>query len=375
MNGPMKSAAVYGGLLAVLLAASWVRWTSEPALELDGKVVMIAGDIDSIETVTWQAENKDKAVIQRKSDDLGAYYWVDYTRWTEVKPVTPVKLPADDEVPTDDDDPDNGEDGEDGSIADDEGDTQAVEEPPPEPTYDESRREFKAADKAEEVFQSFAPLLALRKLDDLTSEKLDATELDASTESVVLVKGGKTITIKFGGEVYGTKDRYARIEGSEDVYLIDDELLRPLKYARTRLPDRSLWPFEPKDLVTVTVSHGTGSVELSQKNAADPSKATWVRTSAPEGDEPQLQTWMDKALKLKSVAYADEEDDTEGIELLFSMTLEGAKGPPQTVEVLQKPDGQGDFFARSAHTRGLVKLLKGPTSQLVDDVAGLVEGG
>jgi hypothetical protein len=361
----MKSAAVYGGLLAVLLGVSWARWTAEPALELDGKVVMVAGEPDDLLSVTWHSENRDKAVITKKSDEHGDYYWVDYTRWTEVKPAKPAPKP-----PEPDEDPaaEGSEDGGDAPEAPE------APEPEPEPTYETSEQSFKSSDKAEEVFEDLAPLLALRKLTDITPEKREATGLDEATESVELAKQGKTVRISFGGEVYGTRDRYAQIEGSDDIYLVDDELLRSLKFARTRLPDRSLWPTETKNLAKVTVAAGENSVELIQKNAADPSKAAWVRASSPDEDATQAQTWMEKALKLKSVRYAEDDDEVDALELAFSLTLEDDKGASMTVEVLQEPGDNPEYYARSPHTRGLVRLLRGPSDQLAQDVATMVEG-
>lgn len=366
MNGPMKSAAVYGGLLAVLLGASWVRWTAEPALELDGKVIMVAGAPDDILSVTWFAENKDKAVISRKSDAHGDYYWVDYTRWTEVKAPAPA-APAEDAAGEDAAGADAGADGDAGA------EEAAAAEAAPAPEYEESHQVFKAADKAEELFADLAPLLALRKLTDIDDEKRKATGLDSATESIEIQKAGKTITIRLGGEVYGTRDRYARIDGAPDIYLVDDELLRPLKYARTRLPDRSLWPFEVKALTKLTLAAGEDSAAFLQKNAADPAKAAWLREGA-EADETQAQTWIEKALKLKSVSYADAEDDTDSLELVFALTLESEEGQTETVEVLKSPDA-AEYWARSGHTRGVVKLLRGPTSQLVEDVGTVVAGG
>ena len=225
----------------------------------------------------------------------------------------------------------------------------------------------------DDLFQSLAPLLALRKLDDISDEKLETTGLNDPQDALVLERKGKTIRLDVGGEVYGTRDRYVRDPESGDVYLVDDEVLRPLRYARTRLPDRTLWSFETKRIGSVTIGSPAGSIDILQKNAEDPERATWVRQDAPEEADPQLKTWMDKAFRLKSTSYASEDDDTDGIELLFSLTFTDDKGNSQTLEVLQKPgDDKADYWGRSEHTRGLVKLLRGQTRQLADDVGAVV---
>ena len=93
MNGMMRSSAIYGSVLLALLGASWMNYTAEPELELDGKVVLVAGEVDDLTKVTWSSRNKDEAIVERKEDALGTYYDVQYTRWTEVKTPEPPKPP------------------------------------------------------------------------------------------------------------------------------------------------------------------------------------------------------------------------------------------------------------------------------------------
>ena len=50
-------------------------------------------------------------------------------------------------------------------------------------------------------------------------------------------------------------------------------------------------------------------------------------------------------------------------------TTEG--GESETLEVLREGE-DGDWWGRSEHTRGLIKLLKGPSSSLAEDVDTLL---
>ncbi len=365
MNGMMRSSAIYGGLLVALLAASWFDYTAEPEIELDGKVVLIAGEVEDLTKVTWSARNQDEAVVVRKKDALGTYYDVQYTRWTEVKTPEPPKPPAP-EV-------EDGEQNPDAPTAEDPAEDKPEDKPEVEPEYETTVTNFKAGDKGDELFESLAPLLALRKLDDMTDEKYETTGLDDPKDTLTLERKGKTIKLEVGGEVYGTRDRYVRNPETNEVYLVDDEVLRPLRYARTRLPDRSLWSTETKRIASITIGAADGSIEVLQKNASDPEKATWVRADAADEADEQLETWVSKALKMKSTAYATDDDDTDGLELLFSLTFTDDKGQTQTLEVLQDPtNDKADYWGRSEHTRGLVKLLRGHTRQLVDDIEEII---
>jgi hypothetical protein len=370
----MRSAAIYGGLLVVLSGAAWVKWTAAPAVELDGKVVMVDGSPDELTRVVWLEKDKDQAVIVRKTDGLGVYYEVEQTRWTAPKPEKKPPAPAEDGAAAPDGATPDGATPDGAAPAD--GANPGDGDPPAEaPALEASVQHFKAGEKADELMASLAPILALRKLSELSPEQLETTGLDAAVESLELDRNGRVVRIQLGGEVYGTRDRYARIEGSPDVWLVDDELIKPLKYARTRLPDRELWSFEAKAIARATVSGGTGSVELLQKNAADPAQAAWVRAATPDAVDEQVKTWMEKALALKSVSYAEPTDDLSELQPVFSIRFEDEKGQSQTLEVLQKPwSGEGpkpDFWARSEHTRGTVKLLRGPTTALAEDVGAL----
>ena len=370
MTGMGKSSAVYGSLLLALLGLSWLDHTADPELELDGKVVLVPGEVDELTKVTWTSENKDKAVVERRTDALGTYYDVTYTRWTEVK--APEPPPAPDAPPS----PEGPQTPEEAAAGDAPEDTAPEDAPEAaEPEYESTTSTFKAGEKGDELFASLAPLLALRKLDDMTDEKLATTGLDDPKDALVLERKGRTIHLEVGGEVYGTRDRYVRDPETGDVYLVDDEVLRPLRYARTRLPDRTLWSLETKRIVSVSIGGPTGSLEVLQKNAEDPEQATWVRASAPDDTDAQLKTWMDKALRMKSTSYADHSADVSDIELLFSLTFTDDKGQTQTLEVLRRPDDEkADYWGRSEHTRGLVKLLRGQTSQLADDVGEIIGG-
>lgn len=365
MNRMTLSAAVYGGLLALLSAGAWAKYTAAPALELDGKVVLLQGEEAELESITWLADKKDKAVIVKKTDAAGEYWEVTYTKWTEKK--APAAPPTENPAPTE------------GAPAGPSPTPEAAPAPTAapaadaEPTYEESTQVWKAGEEAGKLAKSLSPLLAIRKL-ELTPDKLETTGLDKVEEFLEISRKGKTIKLEVGGEVYGTRDRYVRDTSTQEVFLVDDELLRPLKYARTRLPDRTLWSLDPQKVSKVTIGGGTGSLEVLHKNAQDIEKAAWVRASAPEATDEQLKTWMDKALKLKSTAYAEATDTFDGLELKFSLRLEDEKGKAETLQVFSTPDGKGDWWAKSEHTRGYVKLLKGPTSSLHEDVAGLIGG-
>ena len=361
----IRGVIVYGALLAVTLGASYYRWTHEPDKALEGKVVVLQGEPATLDRITWKGKD-DEAVIEKKKDDRGDYYWVTYTKWEKKKPEHPHAKDANAES-TGSGSGSGAEIAAAGSGSGSGSEATAATEEKGEPVVSN----FKSGKAATDLAASLSPLFAVRKLEDVTPDKLEAIEMDTPVEHVILDRNGKSTDIELGGESYGTKDRYARIAGTTDIYLIDDEVLRSLKFARTRLPDRDLFPFETPKIDTAVVSDGTSSITLTQKNRDDKDKATWVPADAPDDTSAQYKTWMDKFLKAKGSSYVNDADVPEDLELRFQVTLTGEGSSPETVEIYQAGDA-GDWYAKSGYTRGYVKMLKSTTSSLAEDVGSLI---
>lgn len=344
----MRQVIIYGVLLALALGGAWARWTMEPTGEGEDKVVLLAGEVEQLESIEWKGEDA-QAVLTRKTDEHGAYVWVQTVKVEERK--TPPAAPG--------------------------------EEPLVEPVAElaeaaltervEKKDVFKAGDKGDELLASFSPLHAIRRLDNVDPAKLTEIGLDAPKETLVVTRRGQAVTLSIGGEAYGTKDRYVRNEVTGEIFLLDDQLLKNIEFAKTRLPDRDLWSLERPGIASATLAAGEKSVQAEQRNPDDEAKATWARAGVEAADE-QLATWMDKALKLKGTSYVDpeSEDGPKDLQLRFSLTLTPAgKDKPETLQVFQ--DGpEGDYYGRSEHTRGTLKLLRAPTRELIEDVAALL---
>jgi len=360
MSNHVRSVAVYGSLLVALMGASWLEWTSEPEVELDGQVVLLQGAEDGLEKIVWHTKDKDKAVVERRTDAYGSYLWVTYTKWTEDQPITPM----DPDVPADDAPAEEVDEGE------------AAEGDPDTPkTYTEETQVFKAGEAGAELLASLSPMLAIRKLETVDEAKLETIGLTDPQDSLEITRKGRTTVLELGGEVYGTRDRYVREKGSGAIFLVDDEVLRPLKYARTRLPDRELWDFERKDITQVSLADGSGvSADFQQRNASDEAKAFWVAAGAAENAEKdtQLDTWMDKALKMRGTRYADPADLPDGLEVVFTLSIETSGRDPLLLTV-EKDGEEGDFWASTPYTRGRVKLLRTATEALAGDVSTILE--
>ena len=332
-----RSAAISGAALAVALVGAWVEWTADEAVDLDGKVVLLQGEADAIAAVRWISDDS-TATIARKSDDRGAYFWVDYTRWSNAP------LPA----------------------ARAEGDTGEADEPERTAT----RSAFKSAKKATDLMASLSPMAAQRSLDVTDEGKLAEIGLTEPSAYIEIDRGARTQKLAVGGEAYGTRDYYVRNDETGKVYLVDRDLIQPLKYARTRLPDRSLFAAERPDISAVRISAAARSLALVQINADDPAKAAWASADAADVALAQPTTWVDKFLALKGTRYADPDAPPETLEARFEVAL--TVGDTATTIAVQQVGADGDWYASSEHTRGLVKLVRSTASGLAQDVDGVL---
>lgn len=338
----IRSVSIYGVIVAVLLGLSWAEWTAPPEVDLGDKVVVMQGESKDVERVLWKGL-KDEVNIERKLDAAGPYLWVTYTKWEEPKTPKPEPL-APEAEPTE-------------------------PEPPAEKVA--KVQVFKAGDTGDKLMDSLSPMLALRELTDVPPEKMATLGLDESKESLEVVRNGRSRVLEIGGEAYGSKDRYARDKESGNIYLIDDELLRPLKFAKGQMPDRALYSIAADRVESATISGGSTSLEVIQRNAADKDKATWVRASDPDTVAEQLKTWMDKALQLKGNTYVAPDDMPDDLQDRFQLTIKGTDGKTETLSVQQSASKSG-WYGKSDHTRGLVKLLTGPTSSLYEDIDDMI---
>lgn len=347
-----KNVAILGGLLTVALIGSYVSWTSEDEEIEDGQVTVIDAKPEQLSAVTY-ANDELQVELTMRSDDRGRYVWVKTTE-TEMVPVPPEPTPEPLE---------SVEDGEDAV------DDAPVEPPEPELVEEITVTEFKAGDAGDTLLASLAPLLAERQL-DVAPERYEEFGLLEPEASFSVTRDGKPErAFSVGGEAYGSRDLYVLESADGSVYLFDQELLRPLRYATTRLPDRTLQPAAAEDIVAITVIAGDQTLALEHFNRSDREAEYWGLAGATVGDE-SAATWLGKALGLKAKGYVQADRPPTETVPAVTLRIEPVEGDPWTVEVFSGTDFEGDtaWYARSEHTRELVELHPAQASELVQDL-------
>jgi hypothetical protein len=324
-----KPVVLYGALLALSLGAAWHRYTSDTTAPKEG-VVLADGKKDELRRVVYTSADL-VVTYETRTDDFGTYGWVvvDETRTKKV-------------------------------------DGQEVKEP--------KQTRFKAGTAADKLVEGMAPLVALRELKDVASDKVTTFGLENPTTKLEVDLGGRTTSLAVGGETYGSKDVYVRDVPTQRIFVVDDELFKSLKFAGTRLPERNLVAAKVEDIDGITLTQGASVVSWTQAARADREAAYWKReggaADAASKDE-GFGIWMDKLLKVKSTSYVQEGEAPAELVQAFELKIASANGKPETLVFSR---GGDDWYAKSESTRGLVKLPRGAAKDAADDVADVLEG-
>jgi hypothetical protein len=375
---------IYTGVLVALLLAAWLRWTgvlsSGDEAEADA-VVILRAEVDDIERIAFHNDKLD-VTITMKEDDLGRYPWVELEeRQKKPKPVVQEQLPteAEDAAPAEAEPPAEEQ-------ADPEAPSEQDEAAEPAEEDEEAfeielvRSAFKGGDAVTKLLEQLAPLEAVRALGEVSPDKLADLELETPESWVEITRKGKVRRLEVGGEAYGTRDFYVRDTESGEYYLVDADVFRPLKYAKSRLPDRRLTDLEREDIRGVVLQAEAGRVEMLQVNRQDKDAAYWANSADPDQAVELYANWLDKALRLKGLNYVQPDEAPEGLQPAFELSLLPEDGKPHSLRVFEQPGeegGESTWYASSEFTRGLMELHRVLASEAAQDVRDVIdaEGG
>ncbi len=314
----MRTVFVSAGILVISLGAAWNQFTDEPDKIGENEMLIMAGRIESITNISWTSNQQD-VFIERRTDDLGTYLWVEYID---------KKLPEDHKV-----------------------------------------KFFKAGKNGDSLLEKLSPFVGIRTIDPTID--IASIGLQEPSATFMVTSNGIEREFAIGSEAYGTRDLYVQDNSSKEIFLVDDAKLRSLRQARTSLPDRSLWTLDTSKATGGTLSFNEVDVQLSHQNWQDKKNAKWVFSLKPEDENTQLQTWLSKVLRLSVSRYASPDQLPTIGEEIFSLSLDWDANEQDTVSFYK--DNEQAWWARSKHTRFDVKITGDALSGLVEDLPGLLE--
>jgi hypothetical protein len=377
-----RSFWIYSGALVVLLAAAWLRWTGAFSADEESQadaVIILRAEQEDIERITFHNDKLDVSITM-KDDALGRYAWVELEeRKKKPKPKPQPELL--DDAPA----VDGAAEAEDAVAEDAVAEDAAADDAAAEPGEEEAeedfeieveRSQFKGGDAITKLLEALAPLEAVRALGDVPQDKLADLELETPESWVEITRRGKVRKLEVGGEAYGTRDFYVRDTETGKFYLVDADVFRPLKYARSRLPDRRLSDLEQADIARVVLQSPAGRVEMVHQNRQDEQAAYWASAADPEAPVELYANWLDKALRLKGLSYVQADEAPQDLEASFEVSFVPEDGVPHNLRVFEQEDPEGGeptWYASSEFTRGLVELHHVLASEAAQDVPDVID--
>lgn len=341
-----RSLIVYAVLLLGSMGWAYQTWTHEDELALSDKVVILPGKAEQLTEVVYRDADVE-LTLELREDEHGRYAWGSTVPQEPAEPPPPP---------------------EDGS------------EPPPSPQPEQ----FKVGKAGDDLLEGLAPLVAKRRLEGVAEADLEALGLAPEPAATLRItrEGKEPKRFELGGNVFGGANVYVRDPDDGAIYLVDAKLIRPLQAGARTLPDRNLTGFDERKVERVTLRWGDREATFEQHNPDDVEAKYW---SVAGGDDnsPEASAWVDKALRLRSSRYVPADQAPADLTLAFAFRVEGEGGEPVTVEVLRSltPDdgaadgdaGQEQFFARSEHTRGLVRLSRAAAAEASADLESALQ--
>lgn len=363
-----RQVPVFGVLLLVSLAASYSRWTTEKDAPDADTIFVLEAKPEQITEVIWDSEKLDLSLKSQK-DKLGSFVLVKATEQKK-RPIAKPAEPAPAESPTEPATPEGEATPPEGEATPPEGEEKA------EPAFEtyEVQSEFKAGAEGDALWENLAPFEAKRVLDGVAEAKLDELGLAEPEATLTIRRDGKPDKVlQVGGEAYGTRDRYLRDVETQRVYLVSDDTLRSLRFGTTRLPDRELIGVEAAEITDIALVTREGKGEFKHNNAADPKAAFWAAPGETTANE-SAGLWINKLIALKSADFVQPEDTPTALQPALTVSVRAKDGTSIVLEIQRglDPEGKEGWYAKSDHTRQLVKLHASQVRDVVDDAATVV---
>ena len=227
---------------------------------------------------------------------------------------------------------------------------QPVESPPP--------RELRGNELARRLFASFAPLEGMRALGVLDAKKLSQLGLSDSPRRLTLTVEGREQVLTLASPVGGQWGSPYVLREDGRVFLLGPTLLPDLEGAATRLVDRRMHALEPGDFNAFSVFQGTHERAFVVRGKP-PEPVTVAPRSAPDAPNERVRSWHERVWHLLplEVLGRDEAPPSGETEELFR--VEYKRGDRVVGHLTVARGAEGDFYARTEHTAGWVRLHGG----------------
>ncbi|MGH7471358.1 MAG: DUF4340 domain-containing protein [Longimicrobiales bacterium] len=194
--------------------------------------------------------------------------------------------------------------------------------------------EFPAGKIASTLLENLATLRVVRDLGAADSTKRASFGLlQPEARLTVRFQDGSERVLALGNRVVGGNDRYAVDNTARRIYVLPDEIVRPLESSGSELRLTEYHDFTHSQLAAVTVRASGGERRMQRQTGATPQQNTWTPVGSSQPDQAftnfmeQLnQLWIsrfapgvttDSLESILRIEYFDDDADSLGLLELF----------------------------------------------------------
>lgn len=219
-------------------------------------------------------------------------------------------------------------------------------------------RELRGNEAARRLFASLAPLEGMRALGPVDAKKLEELGITGSPRKLSLTVGGQQQVLKLAAPVGTDWGSPYVLREDGHVFLLGPTLLPDLEGAAARLVDRQLHTLGPEDFDAFTVTQGQRE-RAFVVSGKPPGPVTVSPRSAPDAPDEQVRNWHERVWQLQPLDLLGRGEEPPGGEPEELFQVEYARGGKAAGYLIVARGAEGDFYARTEHTAGWVRLQEG----------------
>jgi hypothetical protein len=228
---------------------------------------------------------------------------------------------------------------------------------------------FVSVGPAEKLADALAPFKALRALGKIGDDRAAEFGLTDPEATVTVRLAGAEKKLLVGGSTPGGGDRYVRLAGSGEVYVIKGEHIRSLESPDSLLIEREMHEWKDTEVTQARVEAG-GKTRALVRGGPE-GKRFWADPGSPETNDETLGNWMSKLDRLRPTEFAPA--PLPGQQTLLRIEYVGKRGLGH-LELVKVPGGEKPaYYVQTERTRLYGKVLANLAEQVEQDLPNIVK--
>jgi hypothetical protein len=393
----MKSAAIHGLLAVAGLLAAYQTWTrgDDEQVPPPGEATVVQCQPGDLVSFAMKGKTRNVTIEPRKLQGEDGY-WITVEHITR-KPAAAQKKPAEEkpeakkaeEKKPEQESKGPQKPGEEkpaaAEAASDDKSPQAkppAEPEKPEPEVKITRKAFLGNQAVDEYMKWIAPFRAVRAIGPANDEQLKSFGLqkDEIDTTLELACGKQSEKIEVGAWTYGRGDRYARLAGSKEIFLIPSAVVKDLQSAGYKFMRKKLHGFELRDVDQARVVALDTERKLLHRDRKVPASAMWVDAAAPDRRNRLFDNWFSQVNRLQAFSYlepgaqpgSDLDQQSGEVEQLLTIEYRQAGKKLDSLQLVRVTADKKYYYVQTDHTHGWVRVSSSLAERISRDAALVV---